>query len=234
MKKDDMKEKTTKKGKDTKESNVKKSSGTKKGVSKTTEQHDSNKKITKKVVVEEVKEVEENTSKDETIIKEEKNNKKKGDILLILGLVVVVVLGFLVMRDKNAGPSYELPLTLSGDAGLQQLTYEEYQTKIDNDESFVVILERATCSHCISYIPVAEQFASDNELPMYYIDTDTFTSDDWDDFERSISYLRRANGNWGTPTTVVQAGYDTVSYIEGETTAEELIELYNEYFDMGE
>lgn len=177
--------------------------------------------------------LEENTYKDETINNEIKTNKM-GDIFLIIGLVVVVALGFLVMQDKNAGPNYELPLTLKGEAGLQELTYAEYQEKIDNDESFVVILERATCSHCVSYLPVAESFAKDNELPMYYIDTDTFSGDDWDFFEKSISYLKKANGNWGTPTTVVQAGYDTVSYIEGETTEEKLLDLYNKYFDMGE
>lgn len=176
--------------------------------------------------------LEKNTYKDETINSGTKTNK--GDIFLIIGLVVVVVLGFLVMKDKNAGPDYELPLTLSGEAGLQELSYVEYQEKIDNDESFVVILERATCSHCVSYLPVAESFANDNQLPMYYIDTDTFDSDDWESFEKSISYIKKANGNWGTPTTVVQAGYDTVGYIRGETTAEKLLELYNKYFDMGE
>lgn len=175
--------------------------------------------------------LEENTYKDENI--NSGNKTKMGDIFLIVGLVVVVVLGFVVMRDVNAGPNYELPLTLSGEAGLQELTYAEYQEKVDNDESFVVILERATCSHCVTYLPVAENFASDNSLPMYYIDTDTFDSDDWEAFEKSISYIKKANGNWGTPTTVVQAGYDTVDYIEGETTAEKLLELYNKYFDMG-
>ena len=164
----------------------------------------------------------------------ENNKKKKGDIILVIGLVVVLVLGFLVMGDKNAGPSYELPLVLSGDAGLQELTYAEYQEKIDNGDHFVVILERATCSHCVSYLPVAESFASDNSLPMYYVDTDTFSESDWEGFEKSISYLKKANGNWGTPTTVVQAGYETVDFIEGETTADELIDLYNKYFDMGE
>ena len=233
MKSEEVKEKTTKKGKSVSQ----KGTEVKKEVSKSNKKKDSDKKVTSKVqakeeVVEEVTVVE-NTSRDENEVKVEKINNK-GDIFLILGLVVVVVLGFLLMRDKNAGPSYELPLTLSGEAGLQQLTYAEYQEKIDNDDEFVVILERTTCSHCVTFMPVAESFANDNGVPMYYVDTDTFTSEDWDGFEKSISYLKKANGNWGTPTTVVQAGYETVDYIEGETTADKLLELYNEYFDIGE
>lgn len=166
----------------------------------------------------------------ETTLDEKKSNK--GDIFLILGLVVIAVLGFWVMQDKNAGPKYELPLTLSGEAGLHQLTYSEYQEKIDNKEEFVVILERATCSHCVTYMPIAEQFASDNNLPMYYVDTDTFTAEDWEGFEKSNSYLRKAKGDWGTPTTLVLAGSETVDYVVGVTEANELKEMYNKYFDI--
>ena len=210
MKKEETKNKTTNKKTNTKGNN------TKKDVTKTPKKKEE-KKVIEEVVVEEV-------------ATEKKSNK--GDIFLILGLILVVVLGFLVMKDKNAGPSYELPLTLSGEGGLHQLTYTEYQEKIDNDEEFVVILERATCSHCITYMPIAEQFAKDNNLPMYYVDTDTFTNEDWEGFEKSNSYLRKANGDWGTPTTLVLAGSETVDYKVGVTEAEELKKLYNKYFDI--
>ena len=138
------------------------------------------------------------------------------------------------MKPEKVEPTYELPLVLSGEAGLHQLTYAEYQEKIANDESFVLIIERATCSYCIQFMPVAENFAKDNNVPIYYVDTDTFSSEDWEGFEKSNTFLKKNSGKWGTPTTVVQAGYDTVSYIEGETTEEKLLDLYNKYFDMGE
>lgn len=236
MKNEELKEKNVKKGKKVKTDGSKKETEVKKEVSKSTKMKDSSKVVTSKAkvekkVVEEVT-VEENTLEDENKIIEKKNGIKKSDLFLVLGLVIALVLGFVLMGDKNPGPSYELPLTLAGDAGLQQLTYAEYQAKIDNNEEFVVILERATCSHCITYLPVAESFAKDNGVPMYYVDTDTFTSDDWNNFDKSISFIKKANNNWGTPTTVVQAGYETVGYIEGSTTADKLLELYNKYFDM--
>ena len=212
MKKEEIKNKQTKKSetKDKKERNTKKK-------------------------VEEVVEVEvldeENTSVDDNDVKE---GKSKKDLILILGLVLVLVLGFFVMSDKNAGPSYELPLVLSGDAGLQELTYKEYKKKIDNDESFVLIIESATCSHCQAFMPKAKVFAEKNNLPMYYVDMNTFDhEEEWPKFEKTNSYLKKANGNWGTPTTLVLAGYDAVDFIEGAgATDEDLLNLYKKYFDM--
>ena len=155
---------------------------------------------------------------------------KKQDIFLILGFLVIVVIGFILMNTKQEKPSYSLPLDLHGDAGLHQLTYSEYQSKIDDGDAFVVILERASCSHCVNYMPVAKEFAENNQLPLYYVDTDTFAEDEWNSFIKSNSFLKKNQNNWGTPTTVLLVGYDAVDYIEGETTADELKKLYDANF----
>ncbi len=157
---------------------------------------------------------------------------KKNDIILIVVLIGVVVLGFFLMKGEKYEPDYDLPLTLSGKAGLQELTYDEYQEKIDNDDSFVVIIERKTCTYCEQYMPIAEDFALDEGLPLYYIDTDTFSNEEHNKLAKSISYFNGKNGNWGTPTTVVQAGFDTVDYAEGLIDEDKLLELYEDNFDM--
>ena len=102
---------------------------------------------------------------------------KKNDIALIIGVVVVVIVGICLMGTSQAQTDYELPLTLEGEPGLTKLSYDEYSQKIDNGDAFVVIVERADCSHCINYMPVAEEFAETNNVPMYYIDTDGNLSD---------------------------------------------------------
>ncbi len=227
---------------------VKKATPKKENPKKETE----SKTTTKKNTVKESKKVEEVLEKeieDESLLDEnddedlesvvtddetEKKGLQKSDIALIVGLVVIVILGCFVMGGKKAEPNYTLPLTLSGEAGLQELSYAEYQQKIDNNESFVVVIERATCSHCVSFMPVAEEFAKDNELPMYYVDTDTFTDEEWSTFESTNTYLEKNSGNWGTPTTIVLAGNEAVDTLIGERTADELLELYNKYFDIGE
>ena len=156
---------------------------------------------------------------------------KKKDMFLIAALVIVLILGCILMKGEKNKPSYKLPLAIEGEAGLHLLSYTEYQSKIDNNESFVVILSRESCSHCQNFLPVAKSFAEENSLPMYYIDTDTFTQEEWETFEKSNTFLKKNSGNWGTPTTVVLAGKEAVEYIEGETTAEELQKLYDKNFE---
>lgn len=159
---------------------------------------------------------------------------KKKDIFLIVALIAVLIVGCIIMKGEKEKPNYTLPLTLTGEAGLKLLSYAEYQEKIDNNESFVVVLSRESCSHCANFLPVAKEFAEEKSLPMYYIDTDTFTEEDWSTFETSNSFLKKQKGNWGTPTTVVLAGSETVDYIEGETTKEELQKLYEKSFKLEE
>ncbi|MEE3344184.1 MAG: hypothetical protein VZS44_08860 [Bacilli bacterium] len=159
-------------------------------------------------------------------------NIKKTDIALIVGFIVVIAIGCFVMKGTKAKPTYELPLTLSGEKGLHKLSYTEYQEKIDNNESFVFIVERTSCSHCQNFMPVAEKFANDNSVPMYYIDTDEMKQDDWSSFSSSNSFFKEKNGNWGTPTTMVLAGSESIDYIEGETSSDALLKLYKKYFDL--
>lgn len=234
MKKEELKAKET----STKKKTTKKSTTEKKEVKGKTNKGATKKSTPKEdVIIKEIK-------KEEKVIEEvkvekngdEKLGKKKkikiSDLVLILTLIVVVVLGFFMMKGESNKVTYELPLALSGDAGLQQLTYQEYKEKVDNDEAFVLIIERATCSHCVTYMPIAEEFANNNNVPMYYVDTDTFEPTDWETFEKSNSFLKKNNGNWGTPTTLVLVGSEVLDYVEGTTNAERLKDLYSEYFEM--
>lgn len=159
-------------------------------------------------------------------------NIKKTDIALILGVVLIIVLGCFVMKGTKATPTYELPLELSGEVGYNKLSYAEYQDKIDNDESFVVTISRTTCSHCQTFKPIAEGFAKDHNLPMYYIDTDEMSEDEWTQLETSNTFFKKNSGNWGTPTTLVLAGSECIDSIEGATDEDSLLELYEEYFDL--
>lgn len=157
---------------------------------------------------------------------------KKMDVALVLGALLVIVLGFFVMKGTKVQPNYKLPLTLSGEVGLHKLSYAEYQEKIDNNEQFVVIIERTTCSHCQNFMPVAEEFANDERVPMYYIDTDEMEEDEWEKLEKSNTFFEDNADNWGTPTTLVLAGKESVDSVIGESDSDSLLDLYEKYFDV--
>ena len=61
---------------------------------------------------------------------------------------------------------------MSGEVGLQLLSYSDYQKKIDNNEAFVVVLSRESCSHChytnlkrVGDITVGDQWGIPKDSP---------------------------------------------------------------------
>ena len=116
---------------------------------------------------------------------------KKTDIALIVVVVLVIIVGiFAFGKNTEAKIEYELPLTLEGNSGLSEITYTEYKEKMESEKPFIVIIERTTCSHCINYMPVAEQFASDYNIPIYYINTDNLSQDEFTSLQKSNTFFK--------------------------------------------
>ena len=156
---------------------------------------------------------------------------KKTDIALIIVVVLIIVVGIFAFGKNDNKIEYELPLTLNGEAGLQEITYAEYEEKIDSKEPFIFIIERTDCSYCITYMPIAEQFASDYNIPMYYINTDNITSDEFTSLQKSNSYFKK-NTRWGTPTTMILLGSESIDELEGAAEEEGIYSFLSEYIDL--
>ena len=158
---------------------------------------------------------------------------KKTDIALIVVVVLVIIVGiFAFGKNTEAKIEYELPLTLEGDSGLSEITYKEYKEKMESEKPFIVIIERTTCSHCINYMPVAEQFASDYNIPMYYINTDNLSQDEFTSLQKSNTFFKKKKDNWGTPTTIILVGNQAIDYLEGETDEDGLNSFLSEYITL--
>ena len=153
---------------------------------------------------------------------------KKTDITLIAVVAIIIILGIAFLGKAEAKPNYDFPLKLSGDAGLTELTYAQYEEKIESKEPFIFIIERTTCSHCQNFMPVAEKFAKDYNIPIYYIDTDKFVGDEFTSLQKSNSFFKKKKESWGTPTTMILVGSDAVDFVEGETDSNGLYNLLKE------
>lgn len=237
MKKEETKEKN--KNNNTKKNSQKKQQTKENTTKKITPEVKKTKKVSepkKEKITIEKEEIITEEIKNEKVIEPELNENIKNrhikDIILIIGLLLVIILGSLMLNGEKPKPAYQLPLELTGEVGLHQLSYQEYEEKVNSNEAFVLIIERATCSHCVTYMPIAEKFAKDNNVPMYYVDTDTFTEEDWGKFELSNKYLKENQGSWGTPTTLILVGEEDVTSIVGTASEEQLTELYDKYFVM--
>lgn len=157
---------------------------------------------------------------------------KKSDLILIGVVLLVVVLAIFSSRGNVELEDVEYPLTLAGEAGLHQITYDEYETMVDNEDAFIVIIERAGCSYCIQYMPIVEDVANEKKIPIHYIDTDTLTSDESNLLSTKNSYLKR--NKWGTPTTLFMLGNRVLEVIGGYVDKESVLSFLDGKVVMGE
>lgn len=148
---------------------------------------------------------------------------KKNDIALIVGVILIIVISIFAFGN-NDETKVELPLTLSGEeTGTIEIDYSTYKSKVDNDENFIVVIERTGCDYCEMYMPVLEDATAELAIPVYYIDIANITEDEYNELSETNSYLKR-NKKWGTPTTLLMSGDIVVDSISGYVEKEEFIE----------
>lgn len=157
---------------------------------------------------------------------------KKSDFILIGVVLLIVVVAALSSKGNIAEEEVQYPLTLAGEAGLHQITYNQYEEKVDNGEAFIVVIERAGCSYCIQYMPIVEEVANEKKIPLYYIDTDTLTTDEMNELSTTNSYLKR--NEWGTPTTLFMLGDRVLDSIGGYVEKESVLSFIDGKVVTGE
>lgn len=130
--------------------------------------------------------------------------KKKVTILVSICLVILV--GAFI-ADMILGKTY-----------FNEIKYKEVIEKIENDESFVLVVSQTTCSHCASYKPKIEKVANKYEINIYYIDVDLLNEEEEEKFSSYISYD-------GTPVTIfIKNGEETsmATRINGDASIEKI------------
>lgn len=150
---------------------------------------------------------------------------KKSDIALILGVVIVIILS--IFAFSNKGENMKESVTLSDDfAGVKQISYSEYNTMVEEDKTFILLVSREGCTYCESFAPIIEEVSNEKNIPIYKVDIATFEEDELEEFNSSNSFLKR--GDWGTPTTLVLKGTEVIDTLSGLTEKDKLIEFLDE------
>ena len=138
---------------------------------------------------------------------------KKTDFILIGVVLVLVIVGIVSSKGTEALEDIEFPLTLSGEVGLHEITYSEYEEKVNNGDAFVVVIERTTCGYCQQYMPLMEEVANEQKIAVTYINTDNITEEEFEELSTTNKYLKK--NQWGTPTTLFMLGDRIVDSIGG-------------------
>jgi predicted bacteriocin transport accessory protein len=104
---------------------------------------------------------------------------------------------------------------------------------VDNGDAFVVVIERTGCSYCTMYMPIVEEVAKENKIPLYYIDIAELTSEEMEKLESGNSYLKK-NSQWGTPTTLFMLGDRVLNSIGGYVEKDSVLAFLKDKVVMGE
>ena len=222
-----------------KKNNTKKTNNTNKIVevkekSKETVNNNSKKEVKKITPNEEVKN---DKVIEEKVVKEVKKEKstfkltsKQRDYVLIALAVVLIVIAFVLTGTKKL--DIELPIALEGTPGFTEITYADYEEKLNTEAPFVIVIVKDGCGFCDEYKPVVEKVAGEYNLPIYYINLSNLTNDEYTALAKSNSYLKTQQ--WGTPTTLFMYGKTVVDSIGGYVEEEALKEFAKENFVVTE
>jgi len=112
---------------------------------------------------------------------------KKVIIPILIGLVVITV-GALIYDQYNHNNINKTPY-------YHELKYSEFKEKIDNKDSFVLVIHQTGCAACETYLPTYKSVADENKLDVYGINRSNFSTTEAKEFAEFANIS-------GTPTTV--------------------------------
>ena len=149
---------------------------------------------------------------------------KKGDLILIGGVILVILISLLAFNGNEE--KIEVPVALEGEPGINEITYAEYEDKIDSAKPFIVMIVNDGCSYCEMFIPVMTEVVQEYNIPVYSLNLAILTNDEYNSLSNSNSYLKR--NDWGTPTTLLMQGKTVINSISGYVDKETLIDFVEE------
>ncbi len=109
---------------------------------------------------------------------------KKNIIILSIGaLFIALGVLFFVLANTNKYPN------------ITTLDINELKEKINNKDSFIMVITQDGCTHCHAYLPVLNKVAGQYNIDVYNISQTGLSTDD-------SAYLKSIANISGTPTTV--------------------------------
>ena len=90
--------------------------------------------------------------------------------------------------------------------GYTEVSYNELLTKLENKDTFVIVLGSSTCSACAMYETTMEKVIKKNQVEIFYLDIAKLNEEDKAKFNSKFVIA-------GTPTTVfIENGVETSTY----------------------
>ena len=104
--------------------------------------------------------------------------------------------------------------------------YEKFKEVYDSNQKSVIVLGQTSCGWCTRYKPVINEIAGEYQIPIYYININTYTSENYQNVVNSLSSYFKEHSSWGTPLTLIIENGSVVAAQSGYADKETTIEFY--------
>lgn len=112
-----------------------------------------------------------------------------------------------------------------GSQSYTKVDYNELTEKLNNKDSFVLVIGSSTCAACKEYKVTMEEIMTKYNLEIYNIEIDSLSEEDGRKFSTAFTFQY-------TPTTIfIVNGEEKTTYdrLEGAASNEEVIKLLKKY-----
>ena len=91
--------------------------------------------------------------------------------ILFITFVIVLIIGFIFLSRTNNPEVEDTDLTIP-------LLFEEFKNKIENEDSFILVVVQAGCPACKAFQPTLNSVIEQYDIDIYSIDTITLTNEE--------------------------------------------------------
>ncbi|MDD3452893.1 MAG: thioredoxin family protein [Bacilli bacterium] len=103
-------------------------------------------------------------------------------------------------------------------AQYEDISYEDFMEKVNNNETFIIFLYQTGCTHCEAFEPKLNEVISNYDLTIYALNLIDLTDEEYAKVENKTFVA-------GTPTTVYFKEGKKVSKLVGDKDKEDLIKF---------
>ncbi|HPE15294.1 MAG TPA: conjugal transfer protein TraF [Bacilli bacterium] len=130
-------------------------------------------------------------------------------VILIVGIVTVMIgLFFLSKMGSVKKVEYKEFIDVN--------SYEQFMELYNSKEkASIIYIGRPTCSYCIKLSPVLKSVSTENNLDVYYINTDGIDSTEFAKINAADKFL--SEGSWGTPLIMIVGDGEMKTYVNNGT-----------------
>lgn len=100
----------------------------------------------------------------------------KKRAIILFSICLVILIGAFVV-DRIIASKY-----------LVELKYSEVIKKMEDKDTFILVISQTICSHCKEYKPVLRKVLKKNKLTAYYIEVDKLSEEEQKEFKKYISF----------------------------------------------